>query len=175
MSIYNTSYAEEQAFSSEIEKFTNASSRLTRDQKEILDKINDKGLEHIKEATSFGSSDKLQRYVFISLGMPEQGLISIISQAKQYGFIPILRGFKEGSYKKTVLALEEIIKKTEYGIVIDPELFKEFDIEVVPTFVIVKHNNCARSICQSKKFNKLSGNVSVKFALETLLKGGEAL
>ncbi len=150
---------------------------LEKKEQETIKEIDRQGLEHIQNALSTKQIKKEERYVFVSLSMPEQGLLEIIRQAKKYDFVPIMRGFKEDSYKKTVIALEEIIKKTEHGVVIDPELFKEFEIKSVPAFVITKPKvPCTNNMsCGLRGHNKLSGNVTVGFALNELLEKGEEL
>ena len=117
------------------------------------------------------SDKELEKYVFVSFTIPEHALKELIKQAKQHEFIPVLRGFKEGSYKKTSVALEQIIKETEYGVIIDPEIYKEFDVKLVPAFVIAepKTQCLPNTSCKPRHFNKLSGNVTVQFANQKLV------
>jgi conjugal transfer pilus assembly protein TrbC len=116
------------------------------------------------------TDNKLEKYVFVSFAMPEHSLKEIIKQAKQYEFVPVLRGFKEGSYKKTIEALDHIIKETGYGVIIDPEIYKEFDIKLIPAFVIAepKAQCLPNTSCRLRNFNRLSGNVTVQFAKQKL-------
>ena len=122
----------------------------------------------ISQAISNTQVTKLEKYVFISLAMP--GLMDLLKQSKKEGFIPVLRGFKEGSYKKTIQALNQIITKTGYGVIIDPELYKEFAIKVVPTYVVTHEAKAcqASQSCMPRKANKLSGNVTPEFAMQKL-------
>ena len=87
------------------------------------------------------SQDLLQKLCYITddnKKWKKSNLENILKEAKSYGFTPILRGFKDGSYKETVVFLQEIMEKINYGVVIDPESFKEFDVKLVPTFVVTK-------------------------------------
>ena len=109
--------------------------------------------EDLKEFRIEVSDEKYRRLVFISLSMPEKVLETIINQAKIHHFVPVLRGFMDGSYVKTAEFLQNIIKKTEYGVVIDPESFKEFDVIRVPTFVLselpkdcLESQSCSKAI-----------------------------
>jgi type-F conjugative transfer system pilin assembly protein TrbC len=117
------------------------------------------------------------RYLFISLSMPSSALVELVKEAKKEGFVPVLRGFKENSYRKTVAAFEELVKKTDYGVSIDPELFKEFDIKAVPAIVVSAPSVIcpANTSCPKAPYNKLSGNVSIRYALEEFRKKGEKL
>ncbi len=143
-------------------------------------KAQEKTMQELKtegnKLTGQGVTDDSGKYVFISFAMPESALNALIRQAKEEKFIPVMRGFKDGSYKKTAEALQQIIKETAYGIIIDPELFKEFDVKVIPTFVSVSEieKMCLpNTTCLPRKHNKLSGNVTVTYALEQLTKAGD--
>ena len=126
----------------------------------------------VSQSISSTQDTKLEKYVFISLAMPEQGLMDLLKQSKKEGFIPVLRGFKQGSYKETAYALNQIITKTGYGVIIDPELYKEFAIKVVPTYVVTHEAKVcqASQSCMPRKANKLSGNVTPEFAMQKLKK-----
>ena len=94
-----------------------------------------------------GISDKCRKLVFVSLSLSDNNLENIVREAKVRGWVPVMRGFKEGSYKKTAKYLSEMMRKTGYGVVIDPESFKEFEVKVVPTFVVagVKEGGCSKN------------------------------
>ena len=120
----------------------------SKESNELLNIANELSKRYLAEATDFTrtkdeavkpepsiengkigtNGNKLEKYVFISLSIPEGALMDIIHDAKTHGFKPILRGFKENSYKKTVDALANIVKQTGYGVIIDPELFKTYEI-----------------------------------------------
>lgn len=117
-----------------------------------------------------------RRYVFISFSMPHHVLANLIEDAKHNGFVPVLKGFKDGSYLKTVQAISKLVDKTKYGVIISPEEFKEFEITQVPTFVIAERKGlCLPSMSCKAKYNKLSGNITAQEALRRLTEKGEAL
>jgi type-F conjugative transfer system pilin assembly protein TrbC len=143
--------------------------------------VHEKNLLHLQEEgrklAGGDANNNIQKYVFISFSMPETALKEIVSQAKVEGFTPVMRGFFEGSHKKTVLKLNEIIKSTDGGVAIDPEIFKEFSVTRVPTFLITdeKAKPCLpNTSCAPRKHHRLSGHVTVKYAHEKLLKAMEA-
>ena len=132
-----------------------------------------------------GISDKCRKLVFISLSLSDNNLENIVREAKVRGWVPVMRGFKEGSYKKTAKYLSEMMRKTGYGVVIDPESFKEFEVKVVPTFVIagVKEGGCSKNeekgnlgadtvSCNGTKYNKIAGNVSFEYVEGVFNKSG---
>ena len=93
-------------------------------------------------------------YIFISLGMPKESLNSLFEEAKELEVTFVLRGLKDNSFKQTTEYLQSLNVEANPSIIIDPNLFKEHDITAVPTFVSGE--------------NKLTGNVTIKFAQEKL-------
>lgn len=89
-------------------------------------------------------------YIFISLSMPKSLLEAYDKLAKQIGAKLVMRGFKNNSFKETVQFTKEM------AIQVDPVSFKKFGITYVPSFVLSNNN----------QFDKLVGNVSIKYALE---------
>ena len=77
-------------------------------------------------------------YIFVSFSLGEKVLLNLAHEAQRYGAIFVLRGFKDGSYAKTVQALQKIILETGQGFVIDPELFNLFSVASVPTYILTK-------------------------------------
>ena len=132
-----------------------------------------------------GISDKCRKLVFVSLSLSDNNLENIVREAKVRGWVPVMRGFKEGSYKKTAKYWSEMMRKTGYGVVIDPESFKEFEVKVVPTFVVagVNEGGCSKNeekgnldadaaSCESTKYNKIAGNVSFEYVEGVFNKSG---
>lgn len=112
--------------------------------------------------------------IFVSFSMGEKALLNIAQEAQLYGATLVLRGFKEESYKKTVLSLQKIINKTGQGFIIDPELYTLFAIQAVPTFILAKSfelNSAERT--QTPVNDRLQGHVSLHYALESFAKEGD--
>lgn len=114
-------------------------------------------IRNIKEELS-ESEDQL--LVFVSFSMPDLSLEELSKQAGKFHARLVLRGLHEGSFKKTAEKILEI-DKNGLKIDIDPELFKEYQIKQVPTFVLIKNG---------KEVNRLSGNISLEYAKEELEK-----
>ena len=137
---------------------------------------------------AFGFGDKCRKLVFVSLSLSDNNLEDIVRQAKVRGYVPVLRGFKEGSYKKTAYYLGDMMRKTGYGVVIDPESFKEFEVKVVPTFVVAgaKKEGCGNNVekvdvsveggsCESGNYNKIVGNVSFEYVERVFNQSGDKI
>ena len=113
-------------------------------------------------------------YIFVSFSLSEKALLNLAQDARQFGATLVLRGFRKGSYAKTVQALQTIIKKTGQGVIVDPELYTLFDISAVPTFILAKPftlNTAERT--QAPLYDKLQGHVGIQYALEIFSKEGD--
>lgn len=117
---------------------------------------------------------KSELYIFLSFSMGEKAILNLAQETKRFGATLVLRGFIEGSYRKTAQALQIIITKTGQGVLIDPELYSLFNITAVPTFVLTKpFNLMAAERVQTPIHDKLQGHVSVRYALEQFEQQGD--
>lgn len=113
-------------------------------------------------------------YLFVSFSLGEKALLNLAQEARAYGATLILKGFIEGSYAKTVKALQAIITKTGQGFIIDPELFTLFNVKAVPTYVLSKPfqlNALERN--QTPMHDHIQGHISPQYALEKFAKEGD--
>ena len=113
-------------------------------------------------------------YIFVSFSLGEKALMNLAHEAQHYGATLVLRGFRDGSYAKTVQALQKIILKTNQGFTVDPELFTLFSISSVPTFVLTRSfplNVFERT--STPLHDRMQGHVSIHYALETFSKEGD--
>ncbi len=122
----------------------------------VIDQILD-GYEQIKKQNTCPENKKDAFYIFISLSMPKNLLERYNQIAKQTGAKLVLRGFKNNSFKDTIEVTQKLAMQ------VDPVAFKKFDITSVPSFVLVNNS----------KFDKLVGNVSIKYALEQFEANGD--
>ncbi|WP_051940380.1 type-F conjugative transfer system pilin assembly protein TrbC [Stenoxybacter acetivorans] len=117
--------------------------------------------------------------VFVSFSLPEASLLRIARESKKAGAVMVLRGFKNGSLKQTAAASEKL---AQLGgeVLIHPELFNQYQIAEVPTFVLAKNNG--EGSCADNEAGKctaalqLKGDVSLHAVLERFSRernGGE--
>ena len=90
-------------------------------------------------------------YIFVSFSLPKEVLKALAIEAKQQNGVLVIRGLTQNSFIKTAKLLQEMGE----GVVLDPTLFKEYNIHVVPTFVR-KHTG---------GYQKIAGNVSLTYVL----------
>lgn len=98
-------------------------------------------------------------FVFVSLSMPTVSLEQLMLDAKQAGATLVLRGLKNNSYRETLSELQPLVEKSQGGLIINPKLFEQFQIQRVPTFVY-QFGDVADSI---------SGDVSLTYAVNKIV------
>lgn len=105
---------------------------------------------------------KLQ--IFISFSVPDNIWCSLSHDLAKLGGSFVLVGLPNNSFSELS---EKIIKLKKMGvdaqIQIDPIAFKKFQISNVPTFVVSDDN----------KFDKISGSISLEYALNYMSEKGE--
>ena len=108
---------------------------------------------------------KTELYIFASLAMPKTRLIELIKEANNYNGVVVLRGLRNNSYKDTANFLQPIIQEAGAGLIIDPTLFTTYNIERVPVIVV--------SDATINKYDKITGNISLQYALTEITKNGD--
>jgi len=113
------------------------------------------------ETVTADAAEKPNFYVFVTFGMPN--LKALVADAKKYNAMLVIQGLKDDSFMKTANHLKEILKEEWTGILIDPTLFRKYQVKKVPTFVIATDDS----------YDKLSGNVTIQYALNKIISDGE--
>ena len=128
--------------------------------------------------TSAGMGEAPRFIAFASLSMPPAALRAMIDDVTKAGGIVALRGLPGNSAKALTAALAKVAKPGEQldGVGIDPRLFRAFGIEAVPTYVVTSSDFdlCDGFDCRTQvpPHDRMSGNVSASYALETFARGG---
>jgi len=110
-------------------------------------------------------------YYFYSFSMPENSIIEAAKQIKEVGdknpvlqAEMVLRGLKEDDWNQTLSAVLAFNQGIEVGAIIDPTLFDQYEITVVPTVVYVP----AKVENGIPLYIKVSGDIPVPVALEKI-------
>ena len=127
------------------------------------------------ETSSLDSSNTTLK-VFVSTSMSVSLLASYGLMAKKYGAVLVLKGLPEGSWRK-LSDLVFALNKTEgdnITVQIDDPAFDEYGITRVPSFILVREEN----VFEDNKdkvavFDKITGNIGIKRALEEFAEKGE--
>lgn len=115
---------------------------------------------------------------FASLAMPPEALRAMIADVTRAGGVVALRGLPGGSAKALTAALAKVARPGEKleGLGIDPRLFRAFAVTAAPTYIVTASDFdlCDGFACASTvpPHDRLSGNVSAAYALETIAEGG---
>ncbi|MDD5332878.1 MAG: type-F conjugative transfer system pilin assembly protein TrbC [Rhodoferax sp.] len=115
-------------------------------------------------------------FVFISLSMPQATLRRLVDQAARAQASVFIRGLAGGSLRTTVAQVQGLIGQRQVAVQIDPQAFDRFDIERVPSFVLVRDGtrpvSCASGLCAPPEgFLRTTGDVSLDYALEYMQRG----
>jgi conjugal transfer pilus assembly protein TrbC len=115
---------------------------------------------------------------FASLSMPPAALRAMIDDVTRAGGVIVLRGLPQNSAKVLTAALSKVVRPGEdlASVGIDPRLFRAFGIQAVPTYVVAgsDFDLCDGFDCTTAvpPHDRMSGNVSAAYALETFARGG---
>jgi conjugal transfer pilus assembly protein TrbC len=113
--------------------------------------------------------------IFVSFAMPEASFKSLLDESAKTGTSLVLRGMVDGSMKRTLERLRALVTGvTPNGpqptITIDPTAYARFDVDKVPSFVFALEpiRPCERETCPTPLHLKVSGDVSLSYALDIM-------
>ncbi len=158
-------------FAQKLEKNFEEVRELSKDKKIDFQQVSEKDrafvnsvLSSTKQSEVFLTTPAKQSdfYIFVSLSMKDKNLQQLLNDAAKYNAVVVLRGLKNNSMKETVQHLAKFFSNTSNGLIIDPELFTQFGINKVPSFVL----------SDEKNYDILSGNVTPHFALQKFSQSG---
>ena len=122
----------------------------------------------------FMGAETVDFYLFASFGLGDILLRQMFDYAKLYNGVVVFRGIEGNSFKKTAEHIQRLAKEgEEAGIIIDPTLFKQFQIERVPTYVLAKQEKCPAGISCKPNYDKITGSMTPTYALEKFIEKGD--
>lgn len=122
----------------------------------------------------FSKKESVDFYMFASLGLSDTILRQMFDYARFYNGVIVLRGAEDNSFKKTAEHIGRLAKEgEEAAIIIDPTLFKQFQVERVPTYILAKQGKCPMEMSCKPNYDKIIGNITPKYALEKFVEKGE--
>jgi conjugal transfer pilus assembly protein TrbC len=119
-------------------------------------------------------------YVAVSFSMPPADLRRLARDAQKAGAVLVIRGLVRGSFKETLLAARQVFDEGSLGgVSIDPNVFRAFDVQAVPTVIAAAApvQPCAKGlecIPLAPAHDRIGGNISLGEALRRLKTDGEA-
>lgn len=111
--------------------------------------------------------------IFVSFSMPKQSLQSILRDAKKIHASVVIRGLVDNSFQKTYQAIGELVQASGGdGMELNPLWFKRFDIQSVPSVVIVPEgSSCFKQLeaCdKNHNYDQMTGNITLFSALKMI-------
>ena len=108
--------------------------------------------------------------IFISSSMPKKTIMNLMQQASSLGAVFVVRGLINGSYVNTYRYFYNLKGDNSVGIMLNPTLFQALQVNSVPTFALYQsEQDLMKTACNvAPKYTKVSGEVSVHYALEQL-------
>lgn len=101
---------------------------------------------------------------FVSLGLPREGLLPMLQDARRFGIPATIRGLLNNDMRQTAAAIFELSKEDKsVGVQIDPTLYTDYHIEVVPALVVT---------CPGH-YDVIRGSLPLEDALEKVARSGE--
>jgi type-F conjugative transfer system pilin assembly protein TrbC len=147
------------------------SNGLVRDPRGLVDYI--RRYQSMKPADPAAMFAQGNLYILVSFSMPEPLLKALANQARSAGGVLVIRGFHGNSMPETVAKVYELMEGRPVTWRIDPRVFDDFDVQAVPTIVVVKPNTlrakCQAADCRGPDdWGAISGGVTLDYALETI-------
>lgn len=116
------------------------------------------------QSTTMGDKDTFPAIYFVSLGIPREGLLPMLKDARRYNIPPTLRGLVNNDMRQTAALMFELNKEDkDAGVQIDPTLFSQYHITTVPALVVT---------CPGR-YDVIRGSLPLKEALEKVAESGD--
>lgn len=118
-------------------------------------------------------------YIFVSSSMPKVLLKEYLHQANIYGGVLVFKGLPNDSFKELSKLVTELIGDAsdalEQGgrLQIDDQAFEQFGVMVVPTIILSRADDYHPNQVSELIFDKMEGNVGIKYALEQFSHSGQ--
>lgn len=113
--------------------------------------------------------------VFASLSMPKPSLQKLIADTARAGGSVLLRGFKDGSFKATAVAINKLAGSAGAASVqINPDAFVKYRVKAVPTVALLRTDAeeklDAEGCALPDAYASVAGDVGLDYALKELEK-----
>jgi len=126
-------------------------------------------------ATATAAPTQSAALIFVSFAMPEASLKALLDESAKTGAPLVLRGMVDGSMKRTLARLRALVTGVRTDgpqptITIDPTAYARFNVDKVPSFVFALESirPCERETCPTPLHLKVSGDVSLSYALDMM-------
>ena len=130
-------------------------------QQELINRLQG---DIVAQTNKMGEKDTFPAIYFVSLGIPREGLLPMLKDARRYNIPPTLRGLVNNDMRQTAAAMFELSKEDrDAGVQIDPTLFTQYNITTVPALVVT---------CPGH-YDVIRGSLPLQQALEKVAESGD--
>lgn len=156
--------------------------KVTSDAKEMTREFMMKKLEGLESFNVGGDDNALEEImkpkqrlrIFVSSSMPISLLRQYHRQAVSYNGTLVFKGLPGGSFKELSKLVMDIAEQGEVGSMeIDDEAFNKFGVIAVPAIVLSHEKDCMGESSCRIIYDKISGNLDLKSALELFSNKGD--
>lgn len=110
--------------------------------------------------------------VFASFSMPKESLKNYLIEARKIQAPLLIRGLINNSFKDTTKAVMALLPDNKGGMLLDPTLFKRFNIKKVPAVVVIDKTCLLDDKCAD--YDVIYGNVTLAYALKKIAQQGSS-
>jgi len=112
--------------------------------------------------------------VLISLSMPESKIKSLIEEAYTIGAAIAVQGLIGDDFQETLVKLKQLAGDMDGGVMIDPTLFRRFEVTAAPTFVLPLEplQQCTDKGCPTPLHVKATGSATFQYFLDLVARTG---
>ena len=139
------------------------SEKQTEEVMEVLSVKSPRAAGFPEKNPDLGTENPMLFY-FFSFSMPHPSLREAAQESAAAGAVMVLRGLSGENLRETALRISKLIGKSETEAWIDPFLFECFSVGVVPQLVLA-YGQPVGGTCESTRYVKISGDVSLPYAL----------
>lgn len=127
------------------------------------------------ETRAWAPETAVPMVVLVSFSMPESALQELARQAARLGIPLVLRGLVDDSMEATVRRLQAFQSTSGTGFAIDPTLFSRFQVEAVPTYLLLldELQACTPEHCPVPRHVRVAGEAGLDHVLETMRRSRE--
>lgn len=116
------------------------------------------------KAENISSIEETNLYVCMTFSLEDSLWVQLSKELEKLGGFFVVRGLPENSFKEFA---DKVFSLQEQGVTvpiqIHPKLFEDYSLHLVPTVMVV----------EGDKYDKISGNISIRYALEKMAQKGD--
>ncbi|MFA6038460.1 MAG: type-F conjugative transfer system pilin assembly protein TrbC [Legionellales bacterium] len=142
-------------------------------QKQLQNHAN--GMNEIQKRLLNTQHQQPKLFIAVSFSMPEKLILDYMQQASQYNAWVVVQGFQNNEMPVMMRTLAEWDQKVDISrLLIDPNIFKQYQITEVPSLILTTDQYpCDSQKCIAESFDKINGSVRFDHALKIMSERGD--